>query len=182
MLANQNTQDDSFAQSSSSTNVANISQFVRNGAEKAASEVEGRGTRTVMPLLGQALNNFLKLFRTDDDNVFYLDHAQHNIRSFLNADFELEGTMKLRNGALFQGTLKSPGSKAKSEGTVVIDAGASIDIDIECKVLIVLGKHTGKAVVSDLLVNVGALKGEYLCGAYEQLRGSKFSGTLEQAD
>lgn len=165
-------------------NVASISHYMKGGAEKPAAPEVPAG-RTVLPAFSQVLNNFLRKFQADkgehgQDDVFYIDHAQHNIRSFFNGDFELEGTIKLRHGVLLQGVVASPNSLLKANGTVVIDANASIEIDIECKTLIVLGKHKGKATATDLLVNVGTLKGEYYCGSYESLRGSKFSGMLDQ--
>ncbi|BBA45283.1 TPA: polymer-forming cytoskeletal protein [Burkholderia cepacia] len=145
--------------------------------EEAPQTARSRG-RSPISHLRAMFDRIIDTFATDADGVFYVDHDKHNIRSTFSGDFELEGTIKTRAGALFKGKLNSAGSLIKSEGTVVIDVDAEIAIDIECEMLIVLGKHTGKAKVRGTLVNVGVIKGEYEYGALESL--GTIEGTIVQ--
>lgn len=135
-------------------------------------------SRTPLPSLRTMFDRLLNNFGRDNDGVFYLDHEKHNIRSTFSGDFELEGTIKTRAGALFKGTMKSPESLIKSAGTVVIDVDADVSINIECETLIVLGKHSGNATVRGTLINMGAIKGEYMYGALESF--GRIEGTVEQ--
>ena len=136
-------------------------------------------SRTPLPSLRTMFDRLLSNFGRDTDGVFYLDHEKHNIRSTFSGDFELEGTIKTRAGALFKGTMHSPESLIKSTGTVVIDVDADVSINIECETLIVLGKHSGNATVRGTLINMGAIKGEYVYGALESL--GRIEGTVEQS-
>ncbi|PNE59645.1 polymer-forming cytoskeletal protein [Paraburkholderia fungorum] len=135
-------------------------------------------SRTPLPNLRTMFDRLINNFGRDSDGVFYLDHEKHNIRSTFSGDFELDGTIKTRAGALFKGTMHSPESLIKSGGTVVIDADADVSINIECETLIVLGKHSGKATVKGTLINMGAIKGEYMYGALESF--GRIEGMVEQ--
>ncbi|VVE16330.1 MULTISPECIES: polymer-forming cytoskeletal protein [Pandoraea] len=135
-------------------------------------------SRTALPNLRTMFDRLINIFGRDNDGVFYLDHEKHNIRSTFSGDFELQGMIKTRAGAIFKGSLQSSDSLIKSAGTVVIDVDADIAIDIECETLIVLGKHSGKATVQGTLINMGVIKGEYMYGALESF--GRIEGMVEQ--
>jgi hypothetical protein len=136
-------------------------------------------SRTALPKLRTMFDRILAKFGRDDiDGVFFLDHDRHDIRTTLAGDFELEGTIKPRAGALIKGTMHSPNSLMKSVGTVVIDVEADVSINIECETLIVLGKHSGNATVRGTLINMGAIKGKYMYGALESF--GRIEGSVEQ--
>ncbi|MGF6603294.1 hypothetical protein P3T23_008048 [Paraburkholderia sp. GAS448] len=147
-------------------------------AEQHQAPARSPRSRTPLPNLRTMFDRLINNFGRDNDGVFYLDHEKHNIRSTFSGDFELEGTIKTRAGALFKGTMHSPESLIKSAGTVVIDVDADVSINIECETLIVLGKHSGKATVKGTLINMGAIKGEYMYGALESF--GRIEGMVEQ--
>lgn len=146
-------------------------------AEQQQAPARSR-SRTPLPNFRTMFDRLINNFGRDNDGVFYLDHEKHDIRSTFSGDFELEGTIKTRAGALFKGTMKSPESLIKSAGTVVIDVDADIAINIECETLIVLGKHSGNATVRGTLINMGAIKGDYMYGALESF--GRIEGSVEQ--
>ncbi|UIF89426.1 polymer-forming cytoskeletal protein [Cupriavidus sp. UYPR2.512] len=136
------------------------------------------GARSAMPSLQALFERLLNNFGRDREGVFYIDHDHHKIRSTFAGEFEFEGTIKTPAGAMINGTTISPNAVIKSAGTVIIDAEADASCDIECETLIVLGSHTGKAVVRGTLINMGTIKGEYIYGALESL--GRVEGKLEQ--
>lgn len=136
------------------------------------------GARSALPTLYTMFERLLNNFGRDKEGVFYIDHDQHKIRSTFTGEFELEGTIKPAAGSLFNGTTHSPNALVKSAGTVVIDVDADTSIDIECETLIVLGSHSGKAIVTGTLINMGTIKGEYYYGALESF--GRVEGKLEQ--
>lgn len=146
-------------------------------AEQPQSQSRVR-SRTAMPGLRAMFDRLINNFGRETDGVFYLDHERHNIRSSFSGDFEVEGAIKTRAGAVFKGTMKSPDSLIKSAGTVVIDVDADVSINIDCETLIVLGKHTGNATVRGTLINMGEIKGDYMYGALESL--GRIEGSVEQ--
>ncbi len=161
--ASQFDQTGSTAQSESAPNenVASIDQYRRPSAAEAIG-------RTAAPRLASMFRSLAERFRRAPDGMLYIDHEQHDIQSTLGLGFSVEGTLTFRHGLLLQGTSTSPKGRLEApECTVVIDEDASIEIDIQCKTLIVLGNYKGNASVSGLLLNYGSIEGEFEYGALE---------------
>lgn len=149
--------------------------------QKPAAAVRQRsGARSALPALQAAFERLLGNFGRDREGVFYIDHDHHQIRSTFTGEFEFEGLIKTPAGAMFNGTTISPNAMIKSAGTVIIAADADASCEIECETLIVLGSHTGKAIVRGTLINMGTIKGEYSYGALESL--GRVEGKLEQIE
>ena len=147
--------------------------------QKPAPAARSRSeARSALPTLYTMFERLLNNFGRDREGVFYIDHNQHKIRSSFTGEFELDGTIKTAAGAMFTGTTNSPNAMIKSAGTVIIDADAEASFDIECETLIVLGSHSGKAIVTGTLINMGKIKGEYSYGALESF--GRVEGKLEQ--
>ncbi|WP_321816999.1 MULTISPECIES: polymer-forming cytoskeletal protein [unclassified Paraburkholderia] len=135
-------------------------------------------TRTALPTLVTVMDRLMAKFGRGAEDEFFLDHDKHEIRTALTGNLDLEGTIKARNGMVLTGVIRSPGATFKSAGTIIIEAEADVEADIECEMLFVLGSHTGNATVKGTLINLGALKGDYAYGALESF--GTVEGSLEQ--
>lgn len=131
--------------------------------------------RTITRRLPALLKSLARHFKGDQEGVLYIDHAEENIRNSFMGISEFEGKVSMRHGLIISENMNAPKGTIKVDGTVIIDEGAEVNVNLECKTLIILGSLEGNIKATGLLLNYGSISGDIQYGSLEaagKIRGS----------
>lgn len=160
-----NNQNDETSQASFGQQTADVLSLEQS--RRPAATMPAIKGNTPAPAFGEILRRLTQLFARNNDGVLFIDHAVHNIRTTLFGGFVIKGSMALPHGVLLQGESSCPEGELDVRGTVIIEEGASVEIDIVCENLYNFGSYKGNAKVSGLLLNGGVIEGDFEYGSIQ---------------